>query len=37
VVKSTDFSPRGPEFNSQHPYGGSQQSAMGSDALFLCV
>jgi hypothetical protein len=24
---------KGPEFNSQHPHGGSQPSAMGSNAL----
>jgi hypothetical protein len=30
VVKSTDCSSRGPEFNSQQPYGGSQPSVMGS-------
>jgi hypothetical protein len=34
AVKSTDCSSRGPEFNSQQPYGGSQPSVMGSDALF---
>jgi hypothetical protein len=37
VVKSTDCSSRGPEFNSQQPRGGSQPSVMGSDALFWCV
>jgi len=37
VVKSTDCSPRGPEFKSQRPHGGSQPSVMGSDALFWCV
>jgi len=37
VVKSTDCSSRGPEFNSQKPHGGSQPSVMGSDALFRCV
>jgi hypothetical protein len=37
VVKSTDCSSRGPEFNSQQPHGGSQPSIMGSDALFLGV
>ena len=31
------FSLRGPEFNSQQPHGGSQPSAMGSDAFFCCV
>ena len=28
VVKSTDCSPRGPEFKSQQPHGGSQPSVM---------
>jgi hypothetical protein len=37
VVKSSDCSSRGPEFNSQQPHGGLQQSEMGSDALFWCV
>jgi hypothetical protein len=37
VVKRTDCSSRGPEFNSQKPRGGSQPSIMGSDALFWCV
>ena len=37
VVKSTDCSSRGPEFNSQQPLGGSQPYVMGSDALFWCV
>jgi hypothetical protein len=37
VVKSTDCSSRGPEFNSQQPHGGSQPFIMGSDALFWCV
>jgi hypothetical protein len=37
VVKSTDCSSRGPEFNSQEPHGGSQLSVIGSDALFWCV
>jgi hypothetical protein len=38
VVKSTDYSSRGPEFNSQQPHGGgSQPSVMGSDALFWGV
>jgi hypothetical protein len=36
-VKSTDCFPRGPEFNSQQPHGGSQPSLMGSDALFWYV
>jgi len=34
VVKSTDCSSRGPEFNSHQPHGGSQPSVMRSDALF---
>jgi hypothetical protein len=29
VVKSTDCSSRGPEFDSQQPHGGSQPSVMG--------
>jgi hypothetical protein len=29
VVKGTDCSFRGHEFNSQHPHGGSQPSVMG--------
>jgi hypothetical protein len=37
VVKSTDCSSRGPEFNFQQLHGGSQPSVMGSDALFWCV
>ena len=37
AVKSTNCSPRGPEFNSQQPHGGSQSSVMGSDALFWCL
>jgi len=37
VVKSTDCSSRGPEFNSQQPHGGLQPSVMGSNALFWCV
>ena len=36
-VKSTDYSSRGPEFNSQHPHGGLQPFVMESDALFCCV
>jgi hypothetical protein len=32
--KSTDYNSGGPEFNSQQPHGGSQQSVMGFDALF---
>jgi hypothetical protein len=35
VVKSTDCSSRGPEFNSQQPHGGPQPSVMRSDALLL--
>jgi hypothetical protein len=34
VVKSTDCSHRGPQFNSQQPYGGSQPSVMELDTLF---
>jgi hypothetical protein len=37
VVKNTDCSSRGPEFNSQQPHGGSQPPVMGSDALFWCL
>jgi hypothetical protein len=37
MVKSTDCSSKGPEFNSQQPRGGSQPSVMGSNALFWCV
>ena len=37
VVKSTDCSSSGPEFNSQHPHGDLPPSTMGSDALFWCV
>jgi len=31
LIKSTNFSSRGLEFNSQHPHGGSQPSVMGSE------
>jgi hypothetical protein len=37
VIKNTDCSSRGPEFNFQQPHGGSQPSVMGSSALFWCV
>jgi hypothetical protein len=37
VVKSTNCSSIGPEFNSQQPHGGSQPSVMGSNVLFWCV
>jgi hypothetical protein len=37
VVKSTNCSSRGPEFNSQPPHGGSQPSVMESNALFWGV
>jgi hypothetical protein len=37
VVKHTDYSTRGPEFNSQQPHGGLQPSVMKSDALFWYV
>jgi hypothetical protein len=33
-VKSTDYSSRNHEFNSQQPHGGSQPPVMGSNALF---
>jgi hypothetical protein len=33
-VRALTFSSRGPEFNSQHPHGGSQPSIMRSDAFF---
>ena len=36
-VKSTGYSSKGPEFNSQQPHGGSQPSIMGSYALFWCA
>ena len=35
VVKSTGCSSRGPAFNSQQPYGGSQPSVMRSDLVCL--
>jgi len=34
VVKSTDCSSRGPEFNSQHPLGASQPFIMRSNSYF---
>jgi hypothetical protein len=37
VVKSTDCSSEGPEFNSQQPHGGSQPSVTESNAPFWCV
>jgi hypothetical protein len=37
VIKSTNCSSEGPEFNSQQPHGGSQPSVVGSGALFWCV
>ena len=37
VIKRTDCSYRGPEFNSQQPNGGSQPFVMGYNALFWCV
>ena len=37
VVKSTDCTSRGPEFNSQQPHGGSQSSLTGSYALLWSV
>jgi hypothetical protein len=32
VVKSTDYSSRGPEFKPQQPHGGSQPSVVGSES-----
>jgi hypothetical protein len=37
MVKTSGCSSKGSEFNSQHPHGGSQPSAMGSDAVFWCA
>jgi hypothetical protein len=37
VVKNTDYSSRGPEFNSQQPHGGSQPSVIEFAALFWYV
>jgi hypothetical protein len=37
IVKSTDCSSRGPEFNSQQPHSASQTSVMGSDVLFCHI
>ena len=37
VVKNTDGSSRGPEFNFQQPHGGSQLPVMGLEVLFWCV
>jgi hypothetical protein len=37
VVKNTDCSSRGPEFNSQQPDGGSQPSETRPDSLFWCL
>jgi hypothetical protein len=37
VVKSTNCTSRGPEFNSQQPHGGSQPSLIGSYALFWSI
>jgi hypothetical protein len=34
---ASDCSSRGPEFNSQQPNSGSQQSVMGANALFCCL
>ena len=34
VIKSTTCFSKGPEFNSQQPYGGSQPTVMRSGALF---
>ena len=35
VVKSTNCSSRGPQFNSQQPHGGSQPQQWESDVLFV--
>jgi hypothetical protein len=37
MVKRTDRSSRGPEFNSQQPHDGLQPSVMETDVLFWCV
>ena len=37
MVKSTDCSTRGPEFNFQQPHGGLQPSVLGFDVLFWCI
>jgi hypothetical protein len=37
MVKSTDCSSRGPEFNSQQPHGASQPSIMGLGRYPLLV
>lgn len=37
MMKITGCSSGGPQFNSQHPYCGSQLSIMGSDALYWHV
>jgi hypothetical protein len=37
VVKSTDYSSRGSEFNFQQPHDGSQTSIMEYGALFWCA
>jgi hypothetical protein len=37
AVKSTDYSSRDPQFNSQQPHGGSQPSVMGPHAFVWCV
>ena len=37
VIKSTDCSSIGPEFNSQQPHGGSQPSVIGPDVFFWWV
>ena len=36
-LKSTDYSPKDSEFNSQQPHGGSQPSVMGPDAILVCL
>ena len=35
MVKSTNCSSRGPQFNSQQPHGGSQPQQWESDVLFV--
>jgi hypothetical protein len=37
AINSTDYSSRGPEFNSQQPHGGSETPVIESNALFWYV
>jgi hypothetical protein len=37
VIRSTDCSSRGPEFNSQQKHGGSQTFVIGCNDLLWCV